>query len=69
MSGSHYPSRCVGCGNTVPRAAAHRCPICRLPFGSPKPIPPPRSSFNQGASCDQGPSVDDALPFDHRGRR
>ncbi|MDO5370172.1 hypothetical protein [Paracoccus sp. (in: a-proteobacteria)] len=32
------PAKCSHCGNRVPRAAAHRCPLCRTPF-SRLPLP------------------------------
>lgn len=32
MYRAHLPTTCPACGEPVPRAAAHRCPLCLSPF-------------------------------------
>ncbi|MBJ2152697.1 hypothetical protein [Paracoccus sp. IB05] len=31
------PANCHSCGTDVPRAAAHRCPVCLIPFSRMQP--------------------------------
>lgn len=38
MYRSHHPRPCDACGIRLPRAAAHRCPICRRPIRDASPI-------------------------------